>query len=51
MRIERKNFVTRVVIDFVVLSGVFHFAWEILQAPLFSSLDGASHFAGILECG
>ncbi len=51
MKIERKDSVTRVVIDFVVLSGVFHFAWEVLQAPLFSSLDDDSHFAGVVECG
>ena len=37
--------------DLVVLSGILHFAWEILQAPLFSSLDSASHFAGVVECG
>ncbi len=37
-------------LDLVVLSAILHFAWEILQAPLFSSLDGASHFAGVVEC-
>ena len=51
MKTDRNSSATRFVIDFVVLSGVFHFAWEILQAPLFASLDGASHFAGVVECG
>lgn len=37
-------------LDFVMLSGVFHFSWEILQAPLYSSFNGVSHFAGIMEC-
>lgn len=37
-------------VDLLVLSFLGHFAWEILQAPLFSSFDQTSHFAGIAIC-
>lgn len=37
-------------VDLLILSFLGHFAWEILQAPLFSSLDATAHFAGILVC-
>lgn len=37
-------------LDLLILSFLGHFAWEILQAPLFSSLDATAHFAGILVC-
>jgi len=36
--------------DLVVLSFLGHFAWEILQAPLFASLSGTDHFIGIAIC-
>ncbi|MDZ4095290.1 MAG: hypothetical protein U1D35_10330 [Paracoccaceae bacterium] len=36
--------------DLLILSFLGHFTWELLQAPLFSSLDGTSHFAGIVIC-
>ncbi len=36
--------------DLLILSFLGHFAWELLQAPLFSSLDEASHFDGIAIC-
>lgn len=38
------------VFDLVLLSAVMHFTWEVLQAPLFSSLDNISHYEGIKEC-
>lgn len=37
-------------VDLLILSFLGHFAWELLQAPLFSSLDGADHFTGIFIC-
>ena len=37
-------------IDLLVLSFVAHFAWEILQAPLFASLSKTDHFVGIAIC-
>ncbi len=37
-------------VDLLVLSFLGHFAWEILQAPLFASLGQTEHFAGILIC-
>ena len=37
-------------VDLLVLSFLGHFAWEILQAPLFSSLSQVNHFAGIYIC-
>ena len=36
--------------DLVMLSFPLHFTWEILQAPLFASMSGASHLAGIRIC-
>ncbi|GIL02585.1 MAG: hypothetical protein BroJett030_24840 [Alphaproteobacteria bacterium] len=36
--------------DLLILSFLGHFAWELLQAPLFASLDGADHVTGILIC-
>lgn len=36
--------------DLLVLSFLGHFAWEILQAPLFASLDKTEHFIGIAVC-
>lgn len=36
--------------DLLILSFLGHFAWEILQAPLFSSLSQLDHFAGIYIC-
>jgi len=37
-------------LDLSVLSFFFHLAWEFLQAPLFSSMHGVSHLAGIVTC-
>jgi len=37
-------------VDLVILSFLGHFAWELLQAPLFASLGQTEHFAGILIC-
>lgn len=37
-------------IDLLVLSFLGHFAWEILQAPLFSSLAQVDHFVAIRIC-
>jgi hypothetical protein len=37
-------------VDLLVLSFLGHFAWEILQAPLFASLSKTDHFAGIALC-
>lgn len=36
--------------DLLVLSFLGHFAWEILQAPLFANLSGTEHFVGIAIC-
>lgn len=36
--------------DLLILSFLGHFAWELLQAPLFSSFDGTDHFAGVFAC-
>ncbi len=36
--------------DLLVLSFLGHFAWEILQAPLFASMNDTDHFAGIAIC-
>jgi 1,4-dihydroxy-2-naphthoate octaprenyltransferase len=36
--------------DLVILSFLGHFSWELLQAPLFSSLTGKDHVTGILIC-
>ena len=36
--------------DLVMLSFPLHFTWEILQAPLFASMSGASHLVGIRIC-
>ena len=37
-------------IDLLILSFLGHFAWELLQAPLFSSLQSTGHFEGVLIC-
>lgn len=37
-------------VDLLILSFLGHFSWELLQAPLFSSLNDTPHFAGILMC-
>ena len=37
-------------IDLIVLSFLGHFAWEILQAPMFSSMNQVDHFSGIFIC-
>ncbi|MFC3165760.1 hypothetical protein [Ciceribacter thiooxidans] len=37
-------------VDLLFLSFLGHFTWENLQAPLFSSLESTTHFAGILIC-
>jgi hypothetical protein len=37
-------------VDLLVLSFLGHFAWEILQAPLFASLSDTDHFVGIAIC-
>lgn len=37
-------------VDLVILTFLLHFAWEILQAPLYSSLADVSHLAGIRIC-
>ncbi|MGY9046863.1 MAG: hypothetical protein ACKVKF_07290 [Rhodobacterales bacterium] len=37
-------------VDLLALSFVGHFAWEILQAPLFSSMSQVDHLAGIYIC-
>lgn len=36
--------------DLLILSFLGHFAWELLQAPLFSSLDSESHVSGVVIC-
>lgn len=36
--------------DLLILSFLAHFAWELLQAPLFSSLNETEHFTGIVIC-
>jgi len=37
-------------VDLLILSFLGHFAWELLQAPLFVSLSQTEHFAGIAIC-
>jgi len=37
-------------VDFLLLSFLGHFAWEILQAPLFASMSNTDHFLGIAIC-
>lgn len=37
-------------VDLLVLSFLGHFTWEILQAPLFTSLSNTDHFSGIAVC-
>lgn len=37
-------------LDLLVLSFMGHFTWELLQAPLFSSLTDKGHIPGILIC-
>jgi len=37
-------------VDLLVLSFLRHFAWEILQAALFTSHSGTDHFVGIAIC-
>lgn len=37
-------------VDLLILSFLGHFAWELMQAPLYSSFDDTSHVAGILMC-
>lgn len=37
-------------VDLVILSFLGHFAWELLQAPLFASLGQTEHFTGTLIC-
>lgn len=37
-------------VDLLLLSFLGHFAWEILQAPLFASLKETDHFVGIAIC-
>ncbi len=37
-------------VDLLALSFLGHFAWEILQAPMFSSMSQVDHFAGIFIC-
>lgn len=37
-------------VDLLALSFLGHFAWEIMQARLFSSLRQADHFVGISIC-
>ena len=37
-------------VDLLALSFLGHFAWEILQAPLFSSMIQVDHFSGIFIC-
>ena len=37
-------------VDLLILSFPMHFTWEILQAPLFSSMERATHVDGILIC-
>ena len=37
-------------VDLVFLSFLGHFAWELLQAPLFASLGQTEHFTGTLIC-
>ncbi len=37
-------------VDLLVVSFLGHFAWEILQAPLFASMSQTDHFVGIAIC-
>ncbi|MDZ4134609.1 MAG: hypothetical protein U1D06_03305 [Paracoccaceae bacterium] len=36
--------------DLLILSFPMHFTWEFLQAPLFSSMQAATHMDGIRIC-
>lgn len=36
--------------DLLILSFPMHFTWEFLQAPLFSSMETATHIEGIRAC-
>lgn len=42
--------VVRTIGIFALFSFVFHFAWEILQVPLFMKMPAASHWQGTLIC-
>ena len=37
-------------VDLLILSFPMHFTWEFLQAPLFSSMETATHIGGIRTC-
>ena len=37
-------------LDLLILSFPMHFAWEVLQAPLFASMQMATHMDGIRIC-
>ena len=37
-------------VDLLILSFPMHFTWEFLQAPLFSSMENATHIDGIRIC-
>ncbi len=38
------------IVVFAVLTFLFHFAWEILQAPLFAKMHTISHWLATLVC-
>ncbi len=37
-------------LDIVLLGFILNFSWELLQAPLYSSMNGIGHFEGIRAC-
>ena len=37
-------------VDLLILSFPMHFTWELLQAPLFSGMEKATHIDGIRIC-
>lgn len=45
-----KKYAIPIEADLLILSFLGHFAWELLQAPLFSSLNYVDHFTGIVIC-
>ena len=40
----------QIILVFALFTFLFHFAWEILQTPLFAKMSGASHRQGTLVC-
>lgn len=40
----------QIILVFALFTFLFHFAWEILQTPLFAKMSGASHWQATLVC-